>query len=118
MDYRPRGVKLYDDLAGKNSTTRCRFAVNHGLFMKLLIAVLCYRVPDLTIDCLNSLSEEIGRIPDANVAICENGTGGDAAERNTDRRASQTRSTCSDRPMQPPTNARSALSSPTRTSTR
>src|SRR4051794_11051472 len=49
--------------------------------MKLLVAVLCYRVPDLTIDCLLSLSREIVRIPGARVEVCENGTGGDAAER-------------------------------------
>jgi N-acetylglucosaminyl-diphospho-decaprenol L-rhamnosyltransferase len=49
--------------------------------MKLLIVVLCYRVPDLTIDCLHSLSGEIDRVPGARVGVCENGTGGDAAER-------------------------------------
>jgi N-acetylglucosaminyl-diphospho-decaprenol L-rhamnosyltransferase len=49
--------------------------------MKLLVVVLCYRVPDLTIDCLRSLSGEIDRLPGARVAVCENGTGGDAADR-------------------------------------
>jgi N-acetylglucosaminyl-diphospho-decaprenol L-rhamnosyltransferase len=49
--------------------------------MKLLVVVLCYRVPDLAIDCLRSLSKEIGRVPDTSVSVCENGTGGDAAER-------------------------------------
>ena len=49
--------------------------------MKLFVVVLCYRVPDLTIDCLRSLSKEIGRVPETRVAVCENGTGGDAAER-------------------------------------
>lgn len=49
--------------------------------MKLLVVVLCYRVPDLTIDCLRSLSGEIGRVPDSRAGICENGTGGDAADR-------------------------------------
>ena len=49
--------------------------------MKLFIVILCYRVPDLTIDCLLSLSREIGRVPGAKVGVCENGTGGDAAER-------------------------------------
>ena len=45
--------------------------------MKLFIVVLCYRVPDLTIDCLFCVFEwEIGRIPDAKVGVCENGTGG------------------------------------------
>ncbi|MDR3622636.1 MAG: glycosyltransferase family 2 protein [Paludisphaera borealis] len=49
--------------------------------MKLLVAVVCYRVPDLTIDCLRSLSGEIDRAPGTRVAVCENGTGGDAADR-------------------------------------
>ena len=49
--------------------------------MKLLIVVLCYRVPDLAIDCLRSLNKEINNVPDTRVVLCENGTGGDAAER-------------------------------------
>jgi len=48
--------------------------------MKLLVVVLCYKVPDLTIDCLRSLEAEIPRIPGAKVGLCENGTGPDAAE--------------------------------------
>jgi GT2 family glycosyltransferase len=48
--------------------------------MKLLVAITSYRVTDLTIDCLRSLSQEIGRVPGTRVAVCENGTGGDAAE--------------------------------------
>ena len=48
--------------------------------MKLYIVVLCYRVPDLTIDCLRSLSGEIGRVPGARVGLLENGSGGDATE--------------------------------------
>jgi GT2 family glycosyltransferase len=49
--------------------------------MKLLVVVLCYRVPDLTIDCLRSLDGEIDRVPGSRVGVCENGTGGDAADR-------------------------------------
>ena len=49
--------------------------------MKLLVVIVSYRVPDLTIDCLHSLSGEIGRLAGARVALCENGTGGDAADR-------------------------------------
>ncbi|AMV40850.1 glycosyltransferase family 2 protein [Planctomyces sp. SH-PL62] len=49
--------------------------------MKLLVVVLCYKVPDLTIDCLRSLEPEIARIPGARVGVCENGTGPEAAER-------------------------------------
>jgi N-acetylglucosaminyl-diphospho-decaprenol L-rhamnosyltransferase len=48
--------------------------------MKLFIVVLCYRVVDLTIDCLHSLSGEIGRVPGAKVGLLENGTGGDSGE--------------------------------------
>jgi N-acetylglucosaminyl-diphospho-decaprenol L-rhamnosyltransferase len=49
--------------------------------MKLFIVVLCYRVVDLTIDCLRSLSEEVCRVPGTKVGVLENGTGGDAASR-------------------------------------
>jgi N-acetylglucosaminyl-diphospho-decaprenol L-rhamnosyltransferase len=50
--------------------------------MKLLVAISSYRVTDLTIDCLRSLSEEITRVPGgARVGLAENGTGGDATER-------------------------------------
>ena len=52
-----------------------------GSPMRLLVVIVSYRVTDLTIDCLHSLSGEIGRIPGARVAVCENGTGGDAEER-------------------------------------
>ena len=48
--------------------------------MRLFVVVLCYRVVDLTIDCLRSLSGEIGRVPGAKVGLLENGTGGDSAE--------------------------------------
>ena len=49
--------------------------------MKLLVVVLCYKVPDLTIDCLRSLEPEIARIPGARVGVCENGTGPESAEK-------------------------------------
>jgi len=49
--------------------------------MKLLIVIVSYRVTDLTIGCLHSLSGEIRRIPDTRVVLCENGTGRDAADR-------------------------------------
>lgn len=48
--------------------------------MKLLIVILCYRVPDLTIDCLRSLEPEVPRVPGTRVAVLENGTGGNAAD--------------------------------------
>lgn len=48
---------------------------------KLLVIILNYRVTDLTIDCLHTLAPEIERVPGMRVAVCENGTGGDAVER-------------------------------------
>ena len=49
--------------------------------MKLLVVIVNYRVAQLTIDCLHSVAEEIGRVPGMQVAVCENGTGDDSAER-------------------------------------
>jgi N-acetylglucosaminyl-diphospho-decaprenol L-rhamnosyltransferase len=49
--------------------------------MKLLVVILNYRITDLTIDCLKSIVPEISRVPGMKVAVCENGTGGDAEER-------------------------------------
>lgn len=48
--------------------------------MKLVIVILNYRVTALTIDCLRSLAGRIQRIPDAEVAVLENGTNAAAAE--------------------------------------
>ena len=49
--------------------------------MKLLIVIVSYRVTDLTIDCLRSLEDKLDEVPGTRVALCENGTGGDAEER-------------------------------------
>jgi N-acetylglucosaminyl-diphospho-decaprenol L-rhamnosyltransferase len=49
--------------------------------MKLLIVIANYRVAHLTIDCLHSLAGEIVSVPGTHVAVCENGTGDDSAER-------------------------------------
>jgi GT2 family glycosyltransferase len=48
---------------------------------KLLVVIVNYRVAHLTIDCLRSIAVEIERIPGIKVAVCENGTGDDSAER-------------------------------------
>jgi N-acetylglucosaminyl-diphospho-decaprenol L-rhamnosyltransferase len=48
--------------------------------VKLLVVIVNYRVVHLTIDCLHSLAAEIARVPDARVAVCENGTGDNSAE--------------------------------------
>jgi GT2 family glycosyltransferase len=49
--------------------------------MKLLVVILNYRVTELTLDCLRSLDGRIQRVPGARVAVCENGSGGEAAQR-------------------------------------
>lgn len=49
--------------------------------MKLLVVIVNYRITDLTIDCLRSVAAEITSVPGTKVAVCENGTGGDAAQR-------------------------------------
>lgn len=48
--------------------------------MKLLVIILNYRVTDLAIECLRSIAPEISSVPGMRVAICENGTGGDAEQ--------------------------------------
>ena len=49
--------------------------------MKLLVVIVSYRVTDLAIACLRSLEGRIGEVAGARVAVCENGTGGDAEAR-------------------------------------
>ena len=49
--------------------------------MDLLVVIVNYRVAHLTIDCLRSLSSEIPSVRSARVAVCENGTSDDSAER-------------------------------------
>jgi GT2 family glycosyltransferase len=49
--------------------------------MTLLVVIANYRVAHLTIDCLRSLASEIARVPGMRVAVCENGTEDDSAER-------------------------------------
>ena len=49
--------------------------------MKLLVVIVSYRVAHLTINCLESVAREIERVPETHVAVCENGTGDDSAER-------------------------------------
>ncbi len=48
--------------------------------ISVLVVIVCYRAVELTLECLRSLRAEIGSVPDVKVAICENGTGGNAAE--------------------------------------
>jgi N-acetylglucosaminyl-diphospho-decaprenol L-rhamnosyltransferase len=48
--------------------------------VKLLVVIVNYRVAQLTVDCLHSVVDEIGGIPDTHVAVCENGSGDNSAE--------------------------------------
>jgi GT2 family glycosyltransferase len=54
--------------------------VPNGAAVNLLIVILCYRVVELTVDCLRSLAGQIGDVPGTRVVICENGTGPEAVE--------------------------------------
>lgn len=48
--------------------------------MKLLVVIVNYRVAPLVVDCLRSVADERGRVPDTRVAVCENDSGDDSAE--------------------------------------
>jgi len=48
--------------------------------LNILVVIVCYKVPELTIDCLHSLAPQIADVPGTKVAVCENGTGADAVE--------------------------------------
>ena len=49
--------------------------------MKLLVVITSYRVATLTIDCLHSIAKDVDSVSGMRVAVCENGTGDDLAER-------------------------------------
>jgi N-acetylglucosaminyl-diphospho-decaprenol L-rhamnosyltransferase len=49
--------------------------------MKLLVVIVNYRVAHLVIECLESVAREINTVPGIHVAVCENGTGDDSADR-------------------------------------
>lgn len=51
------------------------------MLMKLLVVIANYKVAHLTIECLASLADDVARMPKAHVAVCENGTGDDSADR-------------------------------------
>lgn len=50
---------------------------------RLLIVILNYRTPDLTIDCLRSLAQEIQFLPDAHTVITDNASGDDSVAKIT-----------------------------------
>lgn len=47
--------------------------------MKLLVIVINYRTPQLTIDCLASLAPQIGDLPETGVVVVDNASGDDSA---------------------------------------
>ena len=47
----------------------------------ILVVILNYRTPDLTIDCLRSLVDEVKRLPQLRVTVTDNDSGDDSAER-------------------------------------
>jgi hypothetical protein len=49
--------------------------------IRLLVVIVNYKVTDLTIDCLASIAPEIDAVAGTVIGLCENGSGGDAAER-------------------------------------
>lgn len=48
---------------------------------ELLIVVINFRTPALTLDCLRSLAPEVATVPGSKVVVVENGSGDDSAER-------------------------------------
>jgi GT2 family glycosyltransferase len=50
----------------------------------LLVVVVNYRTPDMTLECLGSLATEIRAIPGARVTVVDNGSGDGSAERIAD----------------------------------
>lgn len=48
--------------------------------MKLLVVIVNFRVPELTVQCLQSLEPEVQQIPGCRVVVCENGSGDNSVE--------------------------------------
>src|SRR4051794_26060606 len=49
--------------------------------MKLLVVIVNYRTPDLTIDCLKSLEPELRTVPGAHVVVTDNDSQDGSAEK-------------------------------------
>jgi GT2 family glycosyltransferase len=71
----PKMTKGTDQIAALNAGTH---APSTGISM--LILIVSYRATDLTIDALASLESEMPTVAGSRVVICENGTGGGAAD--------------------------------------
>ena len=46
--------------------------------MKLLVIIINYRTPQITLDCLASLAPQIGDVPEAEVVVVDNSSGDDS----------------------------------------
>lgn len=57
--------------------------------MKLLIIIVNYRTPDLTVECLASLEPELAALPSARVVVVDNASGDGSADRIADAIASR-----------------------------
>src|SRR5687768_6099546 len=49
--------------------------------MKLLVVIVNYKTPDLTVECLESLAPEIATVPGTRVVVTDNASGDDSAEK-------------------------------------
>ena len=48
--------------------------------MKLLIIIINYRTPRVTLDCLASLAPQIGDVPETQVVVVDNASGDDSVD--------------------------------------
>lgn len=52
----------------------------NGERLNLLIVIVCYKVAELTVQCLHSIARQIRDVPRTHVCVCENGSGPDSVE--------------------------------------
>jgi len=56
-------------------------AASSGGGVKLLIVIVCYKVVELTIQCLHSIAQQIEDVPGTRVFVVENGSGPESVKR-------------------------------------
>ena len=49
--------------------------------MKLLIVIVNYKTPELVVDCLQSLTHEVPRVPGTRVVVTDNASGDGSVEK-------------------------------------